>query len=138
MTIDVKPGWKEGTKIMSSGKGDELPGRPAGDIIFVMKEQRHPRFERRGNNLIMALRINLAAALTGGSETVTTLDGRTLAINWSDPISPGFETVVKGEGMPISKQPVTKGDLIVRFEVTFPRSLKDTQKQQLRSILSGA
>ena len=29
LEIQVKPGWKEGTRITFQGKGDELPGRPA-------------------------------------------------------------------------------------------------------------
>lgn len=29
LEIQVKPGWKEGTRITFTGKGDELPGRPA-------------------------------------------------------------------------------------------------------------
>ena len=41
----------------------------------------------------------------------------------------------RGEGMPISKTPGTKGNLIVKFDVSFPRSLNDSQKQQLRQIL---
>jgi DnaJ-class molecular chaperone len=37
--------------------------------------------------------------------------------------------------MPISKHPGTKGNLLVKFDVHFPRSLNDSQKQQLRQIL---
>jgi len=37
LTIDVKKGWKEGTKITFNGEGDEKDGYAAGDIIFVLK-----------------------------------------------------------------------------------------------------
>jgi DnaJ-class molecular chaperone len=37
LTIDVKKGWKEGTKITFNGEGDERPHHTAGDIIFVLK-----------------------------------------------------------------------------------------------------
>ena len=29
ITINVQPGWKDGTRITFAGKGDELPGQPA-------------------------------------------------------------------------------------------------------------
>ena len=41
LTIDVKKGWKEGTKITFNGEGDEKPNHSAGDIIFVLKVLRH-------------------------------------------------------------------------------------------------
>ncbi len=34
LTIDVKPGWKEGTKITFEREGDERPGVEAADIVF--------------------------------------------------------------------------------------------------------
>ena len=45
LTIDVKPGWKKGTKITFPEKGDDAPGYIAADIIFVVDEKRHPQFE---------------------------------------------------------------------------------------------
>ena len=29
ITINVQPGWKDGTRITFAGKGDELQGQPA-------------------------------------------------------------------------------------------------------------
>lgn len=46
----VKPGWKEGTKVTFSGKGDERPGQPADDLMLVVKQEPHPRFTRHGND----------------------------------------------------------------------------------------
>lgn len=37
LTIDVKKGWKEGTKITFNGEGDEREGFDAGDIIFILR-----------------------------------------------------------------------------------------------------
>lgn len=39
--------------------------------------------------------------------------------------------------MPITKQPGTYGNLVVRFNVQFPRTLTDEQKRGLRGVLSG-
>ena len=37
LTIDIKKGWKEGTKITFHNEGNESPGFSAGDIIFKIK-----------------------------------------------------------------------------------------------------
>ena len=42
-----------------------------------------------------------------------------------------------GEGMPVSKTG-GKGDLRIKFDITFPRQLTPEQKQQLRGLLTGA
>ena len=40
--------------------------------------------------------------------------------------------------MPISKTPGQKGDLRVRFDVQFPRTLTDQQKTGLRQLLPAS
>ena len=59
LTIDVKPGWKKGTKITFPEKGDEAPGVIAADIVFVIDEKRHPKFERDGNDLVKTVKVDL-------------------------------------------------------------------------------
>lgn len=49
--------------------------------------------------------------------------------------SPGHQMTISGEGMPLSKNPSIKGDLIVTFDVVFPRTLTSTQKQGLIKVL---
>jgi DnaJ family protein B protein 4 len=59
LSIDVKPGWKKGTKITFPEKGDEAPGVIAADIVFVIDEKRHPQFERDGNDLVKTVKVDL-------------------------------------------------------------------------------
>ncbi|CAL8468766.1 g8307 [Coccomyxa elongata] len=135
LSIDIKPGWKKGTKITFPKKGDERPGTIPADIVFVINEKKHPVFEREGNDLIHTAKLPLVDALCGATIKVTTLDGRPLTVSVSDVARPGAEKKVKGEGMPQSKAPSTKGDLRVRFDVLFPRTLSDQQKSGLRQLL---
>jgi len=37
LTIDVKRGWKEGTRVTFHGEGPESDGYSAGDVVFVIK-----------------------------------------------------------------------------------------------------
>ena len=45
LTIDIKAGWKSGTKITFAKEGDEKPGYHAGDIIFVVQVKYHKYFQ---------------------------------------------------------------------------------------------
>lgn len=135
LEINVRPGWKSGTKITFQEKGDENLGRIAADIVFVLKEKAHPTFKRDGNDLIYTHRLPLSEALCGTVIQLQTLDGRPLSIPIQEVISPQTEKVVAGEGMPVTKHPGQKGNLRLRFEVLFPRQLNDGQKAMLRQVL---
>lgn len=45
LTINIKPGWKSGTKITFPKEGDQHPGRVPADIVFVIKDKPHPKFK---------------------------------------------------------------------------------------------
>lgn len=127
LTINVKPGWKSGTKVTFSKKGDEGPGIIPGDVVFVLKEVPHPRFCRKGNDLYFKMNLPLVKALTGFNVEIETLDGRKLSISVSDVVNPTYTKRVKGEGMPIAGTSGF-GDLILEFNVVYPRSLSEEQK----------
>lgn len=48
---------------------------------------------------------------------------------------PGYQKVVPTEGMPISKDPNTKGDLLIQFNIEFPNQLNPEQKRMLKEAL---
>jgi DnaJ family protein B protein 4 len=136
LTINVKAGWKAGTKIRFPGEGDELENGVTQDIEFVVEEKPHAIFKREGNNLRMNIRLSLVEALTGFQKSIKTLDDRTLSVNnTKSVIQPGQESRVTNEGMPNSKTG-RKGDLIITYEVQFPNSLTDAQKETIRKTLS--
>jgi DnaJ family protein B protein 4 len=134
LTVDVKPGWKAGTKIRFPREGDEFPDGGIQDIAFILEEKPHPVFKRQGKDLVMDLELTLLEALIGFSKTVKTLDCRTLPISacGSRVIQPGQKERFPGEGMPISKKPGEKGDMIVKYVVKLPDQLTATQKEDLK------
>lgn len=135
LTIDVKRGWKAGTKITFEGEGDEDVNMAAGDIQFVIAQKPHDTFERQGDNLVKTVNITLKQALCGVNVNVVTLDKRRLRIPITEnTIHPGYIHRVRGEGMPISKTNGAKyGDLLIKFNISFPQKLNDDQKE----IISG-
>ncbi|KAA8529482.1 hypothetical protein F0562_033719 [Nyssa sinensis] len=138
LAIDIKPGWKKGTKINFPEKGNQGPGVATGDLIFVVDEKPHVLFKRDGNDLVTNQRISLLEALTGKILNLITLDGRTITIPVTNIVRPGCEMVVPDEGMPISKEPGKKGNLRIKFDVKFPSRLTAEQKTDLKRVLGGS
>jgi len=135
ITIDVKPGWKAGTKVTFEDMGDKYPNKQAADMVFRIEEKPHAYFTRERNNLVYKADVTLREALCGTHVMISTLSGRHLKVNVKDIISPNYEKRVLGEGMPLSKAPATKGDLIIRFNVRWPSHLNDNQKQTISTVL---
>lgn len=149
--IPIRAGMKEGTKITFEREGDERPNHIPADIIFVIKQKPHPYLVRDGNNLISHQTISLQQALCGFDIDIPFLCGETRHIHNTKIISPppvnsyssssslpSTCTIrLYGEGMPISKEPGKKGDLIVVFDIRFPTSLTQNEKDALSSVLRG-
>lgn len=138
LPIDVKPGWKSGTKITFQEKGDETPGAVAADIVFVIEEKKHPQFERDGNDLIKTVVVDLHEALLGTKVFITTLDGKSVNVDVPEIVDPKHVKVLVGEGMPLSKSPAARGDMKIKFDIRFPKELSAEQRATLKSVLESA
>ncbi|KAF7116807.1 hypothetical protein RHSIM_RhsimUnG0013700 [Rhododendron simsii] len=137
LTIDIKPGWKKGTKITFPEKWNEQPGVIPSDLIFIIDEKPHSVFTRDGNDLVVTEKIPLSEALTGHTVRQNTLDGRTLTIPINNVIHPDHEEVVRGEGMPIPKDPTKKGNLRIKFNVKFPARFNPEQMAGIKKLLTS-
>jgi len=131
--IQVKPGWKDGTKITFEKEGDEVMGAEPADICFIIQGKPHTRFVRDGNDLIYTIDCSLAEALCGIDTSLQSLDGRTIRVI-EPQVTPQYEKVIPGEGMPLSKNPRMKGSLKIKFNIIFPK-LSSQQKQDVKRIL---
>ncbi|CAL0324712.1 unnamed protein product [Lupinus luteus] len=137
LTIEIKPGWKKGTKVTFPEKGNEQRGIIPADLVFIIDEKPHSVFKRDGNDLIVTQKIPLVEALTGYTTQLTTLDGRNLTVSINTIISPSYEEVIKGEGMPIPKEPSKRGNLRVKFNIKFPSRLTSEQKSGIKRLLTS-
>ena len=66
---------------------------------------------------------------------IPNLEGKRIPLPCSDIIKPGTQKKIRGEGLPLPKQPHRKGDLVVNFEVDFPDVLMPRQQARLKDIL---
>lgn len=132
ISVQIKPGWKAGTKIRFPKEGDELPDGRVQDVEFVIEEKPHGTYTRDGDNLRMDLPLTIVQALAGFTTHIRTLDGKELAVSNKMATRPGQEIRFPGRGMPHQKDPSRKGDLIIKANVAFPAALSDAQKELVR------
>jgi DnaJ homolog subfamily B member 13 len=136
-SLEISPGWKEGTKITFKNEGNQGIGTEPGNLIFVLKNLPHPHFERKGSNLIHTAKISLTEALTGSIVEVPTLDSKTISVTVEQVVCPGFTMRIPGKGMPKAKDPSKIGDLIIQFDVGYPKSLTEKQKKEIKATLGA-
>lgn len=124
--VKIPAGAKTGTKVRVKGKA---PG--GGDLYLKISVDKHPRFERKGNNLHTKTNVDVFTALLGGKAQVKTLNGN---LSLTIPAGTQPEQVIRlsGRGMPKLRSPQDKGDLLVRVKVKIPKGLSERQKELLK------
>lgn len=136
LNINVKPGWKAGTKITFPKEGDQVPGKVPADIVFIIRDKPHPHFKREGSDIRFTARISLRQALCGTVIKVPTLAGETLTISTiGEVVKPNTVKRLQGRGLPFTKEPSRKGDLLVAFDIQFPNHLNQNAKDILGDLL---
>lgn len=59
LTINIKPGWKAGTKITFQKEGDQSRNKVPADIVFIIRDKPHSLFKREGSDLKYTAKILL-------------------------------------------------------------------------------
>lgn len=136
LEFDVKPGWKDGTKITFEKSGDQLhPSVEQNDIQFIIKTKPHELFVRKNNDLEYKAKITLKQALCGGTIEIEHLDERIIKIPLKGITSPLTRRILQNEGMPITKSVGESGNLEIIFDIEFPEYLEPSVKKELEKIL---
>ncbi|VDL85687.1 unnamed protein product [Schistocephalus solidus] len=136
LEIEVRKGWKAGTRITFPREGDEKPNNIPADIVFTVKDRSHKWFKREGTDVRYVAKIGLREALCGTTIQVPTIDNRRLPLALRDTIvRPGTTRRISGEGLPYPKEPNRRGDLIVEFDVVYPDRLSTSDRERLAAIL---
>ncbi|EGV66583.1 Molecular chaperone (DnaJ super) [Yamadazyma tenuis] len=130
LEVNIRPGWKAGTKITFKNEGDYQPECQARQTIqFVLEEKPHESFIRDGNDLKMVIPLTFKESLCGFDKEVTTIDGRRIPLSRTSPIQPSSVNSYPGLGMPITKSPGQRGDLHISYKIDYPHYLTPEQKQ---------
>ena len=124
LDVHIDKGMREGQKIYFRGEGDQQPEVEPGDVVIVLHQKHHDKFQRSGDDLLMAHTITLTEALCGFHMVLKHLDGRDLLIKHppGQVVKPGDVKGIEGEGMLHYRNPFERGNLYIKFDVTFPEN----------------
>lgn len=135
LTINIKPGWKAGTKITFQKEGDQSPNTIPADIVFVVRDKPNPIFKREGSDIRYTVKLTLREALCGTKVDIPTLTGDRIGLRLTDIIKPNTVKRISGQGLPYPKDVTKRGDLLVAFDIKFPDHLNEPTKQILSDCL---
>ena len=129
VTIKVPAGVDDGRRIVIPREGDAgLNGGSAGDLYIVLNVENDRYFERSGDDLYCAVPISLSQAVLGAKLHIKSLDGRDISFSVPPCTQHGAQLRIRGEGVPLGDSG-RKGDLYLKFFVSFPNKLNGEQKK---------
>ena len=134
--IIINPGVYTGCKIVFENESEEYPGFIPGNVIFEIVVKEDSRIKRKGNDLYITQDISLLNSLTGGVVQIDYLDMK-LSIEIKEVIPSGTIKRIIGKGMPFFNDNKKYGDLIVQFNVIFPKKIDENQSQLIQIALGG-
>lgn len=129
----IPAGAATGTKVRLSKMGPAGPDGQKSDIYLVIEVLPDPRFERNGNDLTGEVNVDLFTAVLGGEVKVPTLGGEVL-LKIPAGTQPGQKIRLKGRGMPLLRNPDTRGDLYLAVKVNLPKNLSEEQKKAFEHL----
>lgn len=135
LAIKIPPGVSENQSLVFNNQGNQNLEGQTGNLDIKITIDSDAQFIRKGNHLIHNQPIQLVNALTEASVSINYLNDKILTFQNHDIIYPGKIVVVKGYGLPIYQQN-KRGDLIIQFEVIFPKKLSHERKHYLKKILT--
>merc|ERR1719171_80697 len=80
LEVHIQKGSPDNHKVIFREMADEHPDADTGDVIFLLKQQEHADFKRRGADLFIERKISLVEALCGFEMELKHLDDRKLFI----------------------------------------------------------
>lgn len=134
LEVKIPAGVDTGSRVRVSGEGEPgYNGSRSGDLFLVVQVRAHPVFRREGNNLYIKQPVDLYTLLLGGEVQVETFKGK-LSLRIPAETPSGREFRLRGQGMPVLRNPGQFGDLFVKVEPLLPQKLSDEEKRLFRQL----
>ena len=131
-SINIPAGVSDGMQLSVQGKGNEIPGGIAGDLIIVVSEEEDKELKRDGNNVIFNLHISFPQAALGDEVEVPTISGKARI-----KIEPGTQSGkilrLRGKGFP-DINGYKSGDQLIYVNVYTPTKLSSEEKKLLKEL----
>jgi len=132
VSVKIPAGVQDGMQLRVGGKGNEVLGGIAGDLIVLVEEIPHESLTRDGENLHYELNLSFPDAALGCSVEIPTVSGA-VKISIDPGTQPGKILRLKNKGLP-SVQGYGKGDQLIHINVWVPKSLTVDEKKAIEKL----
>ena len=133
--ITIPAGIANGQVIKLKGHGGPgVNGGPAGDLLITFIINNNTTFKRDGDDLHLAVDLDLYTALLGGEITIDTLGGK-IKLKIKPETQNGSKTRLKGKGFPVYKKDGHFGDLYIVYNIKIPTDLSEKEKELFSELL---
>jgi len=132
-TVNIPSGVDSGTRVRLSGEGQPgVNGGPTGDLYLRVKVKRHQFFQRRENDIVLNLDVNIAQATLGADVEVPTVDGDAI-LSIPAGTQPGKVLRMRDKGVPHLRSE-RRGDQLVVINVEIPSRVSAEQRELLEKL----
>lgn len=139
LNVKVPAGVDSDTQIRLTGEGAPgAAGGPPGNLFVLLHVRKHEYFQRRGNDIWVDLKINIAQAALGDEVQVPTIDGEE-RLEISAGTESGRVFSIRGQGVPRLDRSgrgrqIGRGDQHVLIQVATPKNLTEEQAKLLHEL----
>ena len=132
--IDIPKGVDNNEIITIENKGNSISNTNKSNVKIKILIKNDSLFDRVGVDLVLKKSITLKESFCGFSFDLTYIDGREFKINneAGNIIPPNFTKIIPNLGM---QRDDTCGNLIIEFDVIYPKKLTTEQVSELENIL---
>jgi len=132
--VDIIQGIDNNETIVVKDVGNIIHDNCIGDLKVLIQVRNDSEYIRNGLDLMVDKKISLKDALCGFSFELKYLNGKTYTITNQEGsiVVPEYTKVIPNMGIPRGD---TKGHLIIRFHIEFPKSLTSDVIQKLKELL---
>lgn len=132
ISIKIPAGVAEGMQLSMSGKGNEVAGGIAGDLLILIEEQEDETLRRDGKNVVYEMHVNFIDATLGASIEVPTIAGK-VKIKLDAGTQSGKILRLRGKGIKDIEGYQT-GDQLIHVNVWTPKTLSKEEKEILEGL----
>lgn len=134
--LNIQPGIMHGNVIQHEHAGNyNIKTKETDHIMFSINVNNDSIFKLEGQNLIYNKQISIGTALCGVDFAIKHLNGELINIKYDKIINDKDRLICRRYGMPNLQNKSEFGDLIITFEIKYPKYIKDEYKSYLRKML---
>jgi molecular chaperone DnaJ len=131
--IDIPAGIQDGQSLSLQGQGEAgSQGGRSGDLIVAIHVLPHPKFKRKGDDILSDEKITFAQAVLGGKISVETIDGP-VVMKVPEGTQSGEVFRIKDKGVPFLQRR-GRGSHLVKIVVNIPKKLSREQKRVIEEL----